>query len=58
MSSSGSDDLIAMTYAEAGTRVDGDSVALRIREAVGEVVKSQRRPGLNIVNDEETSKPS
>jgi hypothetical protein len=33
-------------------------VALRIREAVGEVVNSQRRPGLNIVNDEETSKPS
>jgi hypothetical protein len=33
-------------------------VALRIREAVGEVAKSQRRPGLNIVNDEETSKPS
>jgi hypothetical protein len=33
-------------------------VALRIREAGGVVENQQRRPGLNIVNDEEKSKPS
>ena len=53
------DDLIRMMYAkEEGVPVDQTALAERVREAVGEVVRSQVEAGIDLVNDGEMSKPS
>src|SRR4249920_2047098 len=53
------DDLIRMMYAkEEGVPVDRAALALRVREAVAEVVRKQTDAGLDLVNDGELSKPS
>src|SRR6476646_2351343 len=53
------DDLIAMMYAkESGVPVDPQALAMRVRDAVAEVVKKQADAGIDVINDGEMSKPS
>lgn len=53
------DDLIRMMFAkEEGIPVDSDALAVRIAEAVSEIVANQVAAGIDIVNDGEMSKPS
>jgi 5-methyltetrahydropteroyltriglutamate--homocysteine methyltransferase len=53
------DDLIRTMYAkEEGVPVEPAALAIRVRDAVAEVVKKQTTAGIDIVNDGEMSKPS
>src|ERR1700753_2433685 len=53
------DDLVRMMFArEEGVPVDGAALDSRVREAVAEMVASQIKAGIDIVNDGEMSKPS
>jgi 5-methyltetrahydropteroyltriglutamate--homocysteine methyltransferase len=53
------DDLVRMMYAkEEGVPVDRAALAVRVREAVAEVVKRQIEAGIDLVGDGELSKPS
>ena len=53
------DDLIRMMYAkEEGVPVDTADLALRVLEAVAEVVKKQAAAKVDLINDGEMSKPS
>ena len=53
------DDLIRSMYAkEEGVPVEPGALAVRVRDAVAEVVKKQTTAGIDIVNDGEMSKPS
>src|SRR5688572_16115798 len=52
-------DLIRMMYAkEEGVPVERAALAMRVREAVAEVVNKQAGAGIDYVNDGEMSKPS
>ena len=53
------DELIRMMYAkEEGVPVDAVALALRVLEAVAEVVKKQADANVDLINDGEMSKPS
>jgi 5-methyltetrahydropteroyltriglutamate--homocysteine methyltransferase len=53
------EDLIRMMFAkEEGIPVDPQALAVRIRDAVAEIVRRQSAAGVDIVNDGEMSKPS
>jgi 5-methyltetrahydropteroyltriglutamate--homocysteine methyltransferase len=53
------DGLIQMMYAkEEGKPIDKTALAARIWSSVAEVVRRQRKAGIDIVNDGEMSKPS
>lgn len=43
---------------EAGVPVDAGALAERVRQAVAEVVKKQAAAGIDLINDDEMSKPS
>src|SRR3954454_13807116 len=53
------DDLIQMMYAkESGAPVDAEALAMRVRSAVGGAAKNQAEAGIDVINDDEMSKPS
>ncbi len=53
------DDLVRLMFAhEEGAAVDAGALALRVHEAVAEMVRRQIDAGIDIVNDGEMSKPS
>src|SRR5437588_12003660 len=53
------DDLIRIMYAkEEGVPVDPAALGMRVRGAVGEIVRKQADAGVDVINDGELSKPS
>src|ERR1043165_8679081 len=53
------DDLIRMMYAkEEGVPVDPAALAMRVRWAVGDIVKKQADAGIDVINAGELSRPS
>jgi 5-methyltetrahydropteroyltriglutamate--homocysteine methyltransferase len=53
------EDLIRMMFAkEEGVPVEPGALAVRIRDAVADIIVRQRNAGIDIVNDGEMSKPS
>jgi 5-methyltetrahydropteroyltriglutamate--homocysteine methyltransferase len=53
------DDLIRVMYAkEEGVPVEQSMLAMRVKQAVADVVKKQAEAGIDLINDGEMSKPS